>query len=261
MKYQPLQKNNKGAMNVIVIVVVVAVLAAIGFVGWRVMQNKSDEPLTKAAKEVLAKCEEDDKDLCKFFANSVGSKKFSITSTATSGGNTTKSIIKIDNGKTYMKTEGELAYEVISIGDSTYTKAGDTWYKQTAKKTEDKPVKAEDYTFEEPKKEENAPKTTYEKQGKEACGNLTCFKYKVVDPSNTDTTEYIWFDDQDFLARKTRSESKDGSVNEAVYSYENVSVTEPSPVKELGANQYIVPGQTEPQTMPDVSNMNEYMPQ
>jgi hypothetical protein len=168
--------------------------------------------------------------------------------------------VTFDDGKTYMKTEGgEFGnYEVISIGDTTYTKAGDTWWKQTSKPAEQEVAKVEDFKPQEP--DESKPETEqpkYEKQGKEACGDLQCFKYKVVDPSSPNTNEFIWFDDKDYLIRKQTTATAEGTATEITYTYSNISVSEPSPVKELAPNQYIMPGQTEPVTIPGAEEFNQ----
>jgi Tfp pilus assembly protein PilV len=260
-----LNKDQRGLAPVAMVLLAAVVLGGVGYVGYTVMnKDKGTKGATKelsAALEVSEKeCmkEMDDKDLCKFFSNWSVTKKFAISSSDTSEGTTTTSVMKIDGDKTYMKTSGEMSYEVITIGDTTYTKAGDTWWKQTAKKTTEDTtpkVDTEDYKFEEPKKDApEAEQTKYVKVGKEACGDKTCFKYKVVDPGNTESTEYIWFDDDEYLTRKTRTESKDGSVSEQVYTYTNISVSAPTPVKELAENQYIMPGSTEPMTMPSAAD-------
>ena len=46
------------------------------------------------------------------------------------------------------------------------------------------------------------------------------------------STTYIWFDDRDYLMRKTTTQSPDGSTSEFTFSYDKASVSEPSPVKE-----------------------------
>lgn len=257
-----LQNDQRGIAHMALIAIIVVVVAAVGFAAWRVTQKDKETSnnaiTTELAKEVATECKKqiDDKDLCKFFTSWGNTKKFGIESTDTREGATTKSVMKIDNGNTYMKLEGDMSYEVVTIGDTTYTKAGNTWWKQAVKPAQETTptVNTDDFKFEEPNEEApEADQTKYEKVGMEACGSHNCFKYKIVDPTNTETTEYIWFDDKDYLVRKTRNEDKDGSVSEQVYVYENISVTEPSPVKELGPNQYIMPGQAEPTTMPDPS--------
>lgn len=263
-------RNQKGMVPVAVIALIVIVIGVAGFAGWRITQKDtaskdanntgssqttvSDEDMQKVAD--ACKDEINDEDVCKFFTSWGDIKQFSIVSTGNSDGVTTTSTIKIDGDKTYMKADGAIAYEVITIGDTMYTKSGDFWWKQTTPPTQSgqsSGVNADEFKYEAPTTEEIASnKTTYQKLGKEACGDLQCFKYKVVSSDEAESNEFIWFDDKDYLVRKTRSESAGGGYNEQIYSYENSAISEPSPVKELGANQYIVPGQSEPMTLPDM---------
>jgi hypothetical protein len=252
--------DQRGFSPIILIVVVLVLVGAVGYLGFKALSKNGslgDAVANKAASIAASQeCmkEYNDNDLCKFLSSWSANQKFKVESSTTSEGQTSKSTMTIDGDKTYMKMDGEYAMEVITIGDTTYTKAGDTWWKQTAKKAEDTDatVDKDDFKFEDPKDDtEEKDLTTYVKEGKEACGKFNCFKYKVVDPEDTESTEYIWFDDKDYLIRRTLSEDKDGMKNESVFSYDNISVKVPSPVKELGENQYIMPGQSEPQTMPD----------
>jgi hypothetical protein len=113
-----------------------------------------------------------------------------------------------------------------------------------------------DHDFETPKSDTPEPASqepTYKKIGKEACGNLTCFKYEVVDPSSPGK-QTLWFDDKDYQLRRMRIESE-GTVSDQVFAYSSVSITAPSPTKDLGPNQYIVPGQSEPVTMPSADEL------
>ena len=251
--------DQRGIAHIALIALLIVVVGVVAFVGMRVLnkgKGLGGTAANKAASIAASKeCMDNynDKDLCKFLSSWNGNQKFKLESTSTADGKISKTTMTVDGDKSYMKMDGEFAIETITIGDTTYTKAGETWWKQTTKKSEtDKtPVSKDDFKFEEPKAGSEAKDLTkYEKVGKEACGKFSCFKYKVVDPKNTETTEYIWFDDDAYLIRKTLSESKDGTKSESVFSYDNISVKTPTPVKELGANQYIMPGQTEPQTLP-----------
>jgi len=51
---------------------------------------------------------------------------------------------------------------------------------------------------------EDNPAITYKKVNTEACGNLTCFKYQVLNTTPTESTEtqYMWFDNKGFMLRK-----------------------------------------------------------
>jgi hypothetical protein len=234
-----------------VIVVGVVVLAALGFVGYR-MTTKNEAPVAnKAAKQQCEK--ENDKDLCKFIAGWKELKQFRLVITNTSEGKTDKSTFEFDakNSHLISQVNDGPSYEFMNIGAFLYTKAADgTWWKQQSPNGDANAAEGYKSDFEAPSDTNDPAKPKYEKQGKEACGKLTCFKYKVTDPAHSGETTYIWFDDDDYLLRRQRVEGSDGSVSEQVFSYEKVKISEPSPVKELGPNQFIAPGQTEPITLP-----------
>jgi hypothetical protein len=256
--------DERGIAHLALIVVGVIVLGGIGFAGWRVMHKATPaNNLSDAIKQAAAKCDLDDKDLCKFMASWKDNKYYKATSTFTTDGKTSTSTYESEGtDKFHMVAAGDVSYEVINIGNTTYTKdpTDGKWWKQTLKPDQQKDLSLkDDLTFDEPTKDEKeADKTTYKKLGQEPCGNLTCFKYQVIDPSNKDTTEYIWFDTKDYQLRRTLSEGKDGK-SDITISYDKVSVTEPSPVKELGPNQVVVPGSSEPMTMPSEEELNQMM--
>ncbi len=259
----PLAKDNRGIAHLELIVLVV-VVALIGGAGYLVYSKNKDNggtnsSLSDAVKEAAKNCDLDDKDLCKFFASWTDTEKMRMISTSTADGETTTMTFEKDGDKTYLKSEGGMSYEVITIGDTTYTKAPNgTWWKQTHKANDqDSPVGDIDIDFEEPSSSDEAEATRYEKLGKEACGNLSCFKYQVITPGS-DGTEYLWFDDKDYLVRKTRTEYE-GTVSEVTFEYDNISISEPSPVRELGENQYLMPGEDEPVTLPSDAAMEEIM--
>lgn len=245
-----MKKLDQKGSHALVVVLVVVVVAVVGAVGWYVWNKQkggsSSSSVSNAIKEAAKNCDLDDKDICKFFASWKENKYYTVDTTSTSGGkNTTMKMEYVAPDRYHMVMTGELAFETISIGNVTYTKASDgVWYKQTQKKEDVDKYKSESNAdFEEPKKDE-APekKTTYKLITKEACGNLTCFKYQVISPESKDTTEYIWFDTKDYQLRKTSTEMG-ADKSTSTFSYNKLEIKEPSPVKELGPNQVIIPGQ------------------
>jgi outer membrane lipoprotein-sorting protein len=256
-----IRQNQSGLAHLALIILVVVVLGVIGFVGYTVMnKNKKTTPslagtaLTKAAKDDCEK--KNDKNICKFFTSWKASTKYRMTATDPSGA---KSVYEADGNKSHIVTTGETSFEVITIDKTTYTKAGSVWYKQTIKQPDQDVASNYKEDFKEPADDSSAKptedKTVYKSLGKEACGKLTCFKYEIVDPSAADEKQYIWFDDKDFQLRRSRTENKDG-VSEQTFEYSNVTINTPSPVKELGPNQYIMPGQSEPATLPSAADLN-----
>ncbi len=273
--------NQHGLAHLGLLLVAIVVLAAIGFAGWRVMEsnkskdssvNNSKTDTSKATDAALQSSElaafseseclkeySDDKILCGSFKAWAEIKSYSVQTTSTVGGETSISTMQIDGENTYMKSEGALAYEIITVDGISYTKAGDTWWKQAATPTSGTPADstptADDFQVDIPETETEAASMKYIRMGEEACGNLTCVKYKLEDAANTETVEYLWIDTKDLMTRKMRSEYiASGEYTEMAYDYNKVSVTTPSPVKELGPNQYIMPGATEPT---DISAMLE----
>lgn len=250
------QRNQLGVGHLGLVLAVVVVLA-LGSVGYFVYNKNKDSGATaadKALQQALknAKCDYDDKDLCKFFTSYKEQKYYTVNTTSKSDGKTSNMTLKSeDSDKSYFKLNGEVSYEVVTIGQTTYTKAANgTWWKQTAKNDTATTLKDEaSPQLSEPEPTAEADKITYKKIGTEKCGNLTCFKYQMIDPSDTKTTSYLWFDNKDYQLRRVQTTSE-GSTMDATYSYAKVSISEPSPVKELGENQYLMPGQSEPTTLP-----------
>lgn len=267
-KLSPLGQRGIGHIEVIVIAIV---LALIGLAGWWVIsnQNKDTADGGKSLQSIIknAKCDYADKDLCKFFTGWKEQKHYTITAKQTDEeGEAFDMTIRAEgDSKTHMQMGGKLNYEVISINNATYTKAGNTWWKQSSQSqnsTNDFSKETVDnYKLKEPTKEE--VEARYKKVGKEACGNLTCFKYEFIDDEDADSKQYIWFDTKDYLLRRMQSTSHDNTFD-ASFSYDKFSISVPSPVKELGPDQFLVPGQAEPTTMPSTpsqADLDELMRQ
>lgn len=163
--------------------------------------------------------------------------EFTTTMIQTNG-----SLVKFQTTTT--DTKGKVTNDMIIDGDSTYVLdlKDNVWWKQVASKEKKDPSIdfTEKFSSEEMKKqfEENKSKITYKSLGKEACENLTCYKYQELNEDSdkqglrVEGTKTIWFDDKDYLIRK--DESKFGefsSVN--TYSYVGVEVKAPSPTKNV----------------------------
>jgi hypothetical protein len=261
------KNDQRGIAHVVEIVIIaVIVLGVGGFIAWRVMDSQKQQNANNGSGNTqLANvpCNLDDKDLCKFFSSWQASGQYKVTSSQTAEGKTSTSTYEAsDNGKNYhmtMAIEG-MPYEIIGIGDTLYTKdsSDGKWWKQQLPKDQENNVKGNyNYDFEAPTadtQEQASQEPTYKKIGKEACGNLMCFKYEVVDPSSPSSKQTLWFDDKDYQLRRMRLES-DGTISDQSFAYSSVSITAPSPTKDLGPNQYIVPGQSEPITMPSADEL------
>ncbi len=132
--------------------------------------------------------------------------------------------------------KGKDISDAIYIGDTTYIKdfSDNKWWKQTIKPekttqtqkaTENKPIDIK----EEVDKEKD--KLNFKALGKEACGNMMCYKYEISFGSDSGK-QTVWFDDQKYLTR--REESSFGEFKTAVeYSYDNINVSPPTPTKDV----------------------------
>jgi hypothetical protein len=228
----------RGKSNIFIIIAIVVVVIGAG--GFFVLSQKSGVsiPLVKPALTLNPNCELKDPELCKFMNNWANQKAYAVTSTSSMGGTPVESLMEVDGtDKTHMtmKQNGKENMNTITIGNSTYTLdySDNKWWKETydPEKFKDSPEQQvkDETSFDD----KNATKdnTTYKFIGKEPCGDKTCFKYQIVDPSSTDTATYIWFDDQEYRMRKMRMEDKTNGASESVYTYDNVNISAPSPVK------------------------------
>ncbi len=266
--------NQKGKSKLLLIIAAVVVLLGAG--GFYVLSQKTGIAIPGMKAALNPNCEYKDPELCKFLNNWVNQKDYSVTSRSKFGGISMESLYEISGTDKYhmvSKSGGKELSNTISIGDTTYTLdySDNKWWKQTVKLDETKPDVEEEVKndFDLP---ETKDTTTYKFIAKEACGDLTCFKYELVDTSSTaQTKQFMWFDDRDYLIRKMVVEDKENGSMESVYSYEHITISEPSPVKEgtpgagAGMGQY---SEEEAKKMmeqyqqqaPDMSSYNEETP-
>jgi hypothetical protein len=256
--FATIMRTERGFAPVIAIVAVVVVLALAGggFFALGKMGKTSGLPGVGGVPSLTGltlnpNCEYNDPELCKFMNNWKEQKNYTVKSLSADKEGKVESLMELagDNLFHQMMTQnGKEMFNMIVIKDITYTKdlSDNKWWKQKA----EKPKELDNETvFQVEEKSETGKEikdqTTYKSLGKEGCGKLQCFKYEVINPDNKEGTEYLWFDDKEYLLRKVRNEGKDGSYSESEYSYDKVSISEPSPIKEAAQGQLIVPGMSE----------------
>ena len=259
--------SQSGFGHIGLILAVVGVVTLGGLIAWRYL-GAQKSPATSAGTSLAqqlasAKCDYDDKDLCKFFVSWKQHDNYRMTS---------KSVDKKENSTTSITydVQGDKTYSLIkspafnsttiTVGArTTYILAADgTWWKQTLPENEQTTTteSVPKVELNEPSEETTdtaAPKTEYKLSGKEACGKLTCFKYQVLNPETPGTTEYIWFDDKDYQLRRSTSDSAEFS-SDMTFTYDNVVVKVPTSYKELAPNQVLMPGASEPTTIPTAAD-------
>lgn len=191
----------------------------------------------EVAPGIAAKCPYDDADLCKFMLNWKEAPSYKATATSKTPGQPMMetSVEQAAGGKDMHmvgKENGKVASEFISLAGTTYMKdlPSGTWLKfPPQEQTGESPTAAEPQvkvTYDDSGDIEK-DLTSYEKEGTEACGTSTCFKYKVVDPAASDV-QYLWFDDKQYMLRKMRTESKDGGYYEMSIEYGPVTIAPPT---------------------------------
>lgn len=192
----------------------------------------------------------DDETLCKFAAsNEVNSSKPQVmTITETSDTSTAITVIELESATKNKSTSHENGVEVdasIVIEDSSYVKdyQDSVWahYKDPNYQATDNLVK---YDFTTETSTDVAEfRNNYHAEGKEACGELTCYKYRIDDNQSTQTAEgtndqttqattYLWFDDQDFILRRITVTDSSSTVN-TLFEYKEVKIEAPTPTKEI----------------------------
>ncbi len=236
-----LRSDNRGLAHIAMIALVVLVVGAVGFVGWRVMnKDKSVDSVANQAAATECKKEIDDDDFCKFVSNWASLGAYTTVMSSTGAGGSSSITMESDGGErshVTTSTDGKVAAESITIGSTTYTKdiTDGKWTKYTSPDYKPADFKDEiDVDFTDTTKPE-AERTTYKKIGKEACGSLTCFKYQIIDPARPTDEQFVWFDDKDYMIRRMLFTNAEGSTDMS-FSYDSVSISEPSPIKEASTN-------------------------
>ncbi len=209
-----------------------------------VVEQVAQKTEEKAAEQAILQNCKYEKDVCQYYASMISaySNPMVMKSTTTmKKGETTISTTKMD-GKGNMEmvgtSNGKEESAMIFLDKVTYVKdyKDNTWMKMTS--GDDKEDKSTAFVdpqamIEEFKTEAEEMKDTMsiKKLGEEACGNLTCLKYQM-DESTLDSSTIVWFDTKEHKTRKMETKVQ-GVASIVEFSYENVVIKAPSPVKEM----------------------------
>lgn len=245
----PYKKLNQQGIALSLIIVIIVVLVAAGGVFWFITsKDKSANKVTQLnpnisaseAKTRIDLCKKagGDDDLCTFLTSYDGLKgPYTAVSTA---GSESMTISYDDKGNS--KTESPTGSIVVYNG-TTYVQNGDVWikYPSAGDNENDNDVPIISNLENEIEFDENMPENhvrdSYKKIGTEACGNLECLKYEIAgDASDGITKTYIWFDTKEYKLRKIEFTDSENRTHGMTFSYEPVTITEPSPVQEFNAS-------------------------
>jgi len=258
-------KNNKGFIPVIIVVVVVVAVASYFLINKKPGMIKVPG---ENGKEVSVKCPYDDSTLCRYFGNAAKMMSFkdggsikSITTDKTGQKNEGLIEIQGENSRFLSISNGKETSNIVNYQGTTYMKdmTDGKWIKYENKTKEGDSSKSQfnsESIKENLKKfsEEAVDKLSYKKIGKESCPPYNCFKYQLVMTISPDVTEYVYFDDKEYLLRKTRMENKDGSATEMMYEYKAVKIEKPSPVKENPLDSLMKGGNIDEEKLKELQN-------
>ena len=246
-------KHQKGFAPII-IVAIVAVVTLVGSVGYVLTQKKlSNRTVSTKGKSLLgglvlnANCKLNDPDLCKYI-NQAASPDYmkagfsGKSTTVDSKGQRSESLWEmVGEGKSHFTTSknGKEESNIIMIDEATYMKdySDNKWLKYPALSGSEGKSSTSLNEIKKSMKidtKEVEDKTKYERIGAEPCENLTCVKYKVTTEfAGESMVQYMYIDTKEYLLRKMKVDDKLGGSTETLFSYKPVTITIPSPVKEM----------------------------
>jgi hypothetical protein len=212
------------------------------FVGNKnVVEQVAQKTEEKAAEQAILQNCKYEKDVCQYYAAMIGAYSNPMVMKATTtmkNGEVTVATTKMD-GKGNMDmvstSKGKEESAMIFLDKVTYIKdyKDNTWMKMAASEDEKSPSLFDPQAAVETFKEEAESikdTMTIKKLGEEACGSLTCLKYQM-DESTLGTSTIVWFDTKEHKSRKMETKTS-GVTNLVEFSYEQVTITAPSPVKD-----------------------------
>lgn len=260
-------KSEAGAANVLIIVVIIAALA-IG--GYFLLSQKGGLPTSVPTLTPRA-TEKDfdfiqDPTLKKHFVAQANQTSYRSKSTSPGSGLTTVNEFQV-KGESFnirdIESDGTKEKKhMITIDDTIYLKdySDNKWWKQTIKPEKQKEEKEAPEEPKDFKEEYSKPNLSFKALGKEACGNLTCFKYEQTIPETPDVKRIFWFDDKDYLLRKEQ-----GGFGEFIvtieYSYDGINIQAPSPTKDVPEGRNIYEYSSGSDTQVPVSPTKDQLPQ
>lgn len=240
--------NQKKSKTPFIIIIVVILVVTLGVVSILFLKDRFTSSNKIDRKTLNAACDQNDKNICNFINKLNKIENISVKTTANDvrGGKLVTTIQiqgKYKHSETSSYTNEQPATEIV-IDDYEYQKdnSDGKWWRSPSRSVSGAPPTPVDNTsptspevFEVVINDHGLENTTFQKIGTEACGNLTCLKYQVFDVDWTDSKKYVWFDTKDYLPRKTVNYdfySRGNLTTEAIITYDNIKITEPSPVKE-----------------------------
>lgn len=242
LSIKKLHKNSSGIAHLLLILLVAGVVGAGGFAYWRVSNynNQSDangrhtvapDGSSSNSGAISDECvaRTGDKNICRLGAISDLSQYSSEVHVNMNG---LESVIKYD-GKGNSETDVVDLGRGISIGGRYYIYIMDAWYDSGSDASQMPDSQMPSFGF------ATTAGITYENQGKEPCGNDTCFKYRMSGGILGDGVVTCWFGDKDFLPRRYESTGGLVGVLTMTIDYKPITITAPQGALPISS---LVPG-------------------
>lgn len=210
------------------------------------------ESVSEAGEETVAADCRFDQTVCRYFAQQAAAMRGGVVvdaqTTSADGQSTFSGQMKFDsqgNMEIISFQDGQLQSNMLIIDQVTYIKAADqeVWFKLESQSSAEEAQAPTENLNELEASYQDQQNANFTKIASETCGERRCDKYQLSfvpeegqETESEDSTEltevYIWIDQQEYLARKMEVVTAD-STTTMTYSYENVSLSVPSPVQEM----------------------------
>lgn len=257
---EPKKKTNCWLIGCIILVVLFLLGVGGAYAVYRFTKIQIPGVSSVLGPKLDPNCRYNDPNLCKFVNNWKTVDYMTMTSSWKDAAYSTdvKVVFKIQNKKNtqmIIEQNGKETSNSIMIDTVSYTKdySDNKWFKYTIDPIDNPNGSiAQDFNFDTKASDAN-DKTIYKSAGTEACGNLTCFKYEIIQPDGTDVFQFIYFDNKEYKLRKMRAEYSNKTIAESTISYDKFTISEPSPIKE-GSPLGTIPSAPTPSTSSQYGN-------
>lgn len=237
-----LDKDSKGFVHLLAILLLAGVVGVGGLVFWRVSsynnqrnangrETVSPDGSSSNSATISDECvaRTGDKNICRLGAISDPSKYSSVITTDMGG---MISVIKYDGKGNSETVVGDVG-SGISVNGRSYIYVMDAWYDYGADASQMPDADVPSFGF------ASTAGITYENQGKEPCGDDTCFKYRMSGGILGDGVVICWFGDGDFLPRRYESTGGLTGTLTMTIDYKPVTITAPEGALPISS---LVPG-------------------
>jgi len=244
-----LQHDNRGIASALYIILAVVVVAAIGFVGWRIADNKN-KPLANSTNTSSTSSTQStntsvsstclalyhDNNLCRFSDASTDFTKTAYTANITESENGTNSTMTLESdgkGNTSLKgsSDGQVI-DAITLNGNTYIQSNGSgpWIEYSTGQTAPTTNPTSNMNI-----GVGSSGITFKSDGTAACGSLTCLKYQVTDSAMPKATQYVLFDNSNYKLREWQYSDGSGNSTDMTVTYTSVNITAPTPVESFSS--------------------------